>query len=220
MDPIGFASGINLYLYVQNGSIIGADNYGLNTIFLGGAGYESETAQYAKEIVDKMKQTGIPLPEYVPVGTDLGQLGNIMFSILNMNEMNLYSISTWIVTDEPCSKSNGGGGSRNFVGYSYGSIVAAQAALRLAADGITTDNLILLGSPISSDSKLFDDLVSNGLIKNIVRIDIANDPLSNGIHPTRGKLKNHFLYINNDNGKQDRLVHAIDVIIILNNMRD
>lgn len=43
----------------------------------------------------------------------------------------------------------------NLASYSYGSVLQAQVALKLANDGTTIDNLILIGSPIADDSKLF-----------------------------------------------------------------
>src|SRR5690606_14772314 len=38
----------------------------------------------------------------------------------------------------------------NLAGYSYGSVLQAQIALKLAKSGQVIDNLILIGSPISS----------------------------------------------------------------------
>ncbi|MEM6817002.1 MAG: hypothetical protein AAF600_21860, partial [Bacteroidota bacterium] len=67
----------------------------------------------------------------------------------------------------------------NLAGYSYGSVLQAHTALRLANDGQYIDNLILVGSPISSESRLFRQLKRNKNIGNVLRIDIENDKLSN-----------------------------------------
>jgi RHS repeat-associated protein len=67
----------------------------------------------------------------------------------------------------------------NLGGYSYGSVVQAQAALKLANEGTFVDNLILIGSPISSDSDLYKQLSGNKNIGNIIRYDISGDKLSN-----------------------------------------
>ena len=67
----------------------------------------------------------------------------------------------------------------NLGGYSYGSVVLAQAALNLANSGTFVDNLILIGSPISSDSDLYKELSGNKNIGNIIRFDIKGDNLSN-----------------------------------------
>ena len=67
----------------------------------------------------------------------------------------------------------------NLAGYSYGSVLQAQVALKLANSGQVIDNLILIGSPISDDSDLFKQLKGNKNIKNIIRYDIKGDHLSN-----------------------------------------
>lgn len=66
----------------------------------------------------------------------------------------------------------------NLAGYSYGSVLQAHAALKLANGGTYIDNLILVGSPISSKSKLFNQLQKNENIGKVIRIDIENDLLS------------------------------------------
>jgi pimeloyl-ACP methyl ester carboxylesterase len=67
----------------------------------------------------------------------------------------------------------------NLAGYSYGSVVQAQVALKMAKEGRVIDNLILIGSPISDDSELFQELIANKNIRNVIRYDIPNDKLSN-----------------------------------------
>ncbi|RZJ72540.1 DUF6443 domain-containing protein [Flavobacterium sp.] len=67
----------------------------------------------------------------------------------------------------------------NMVGYSFGSVMSAQVALRLASKGQVIDNLILIGSPISDSSNLYKQLKAHKNIKNIIRYDIPGDKLSN-----------------------------------------
>lgn len=67
----------------------------------------------------------------------------------------------------------------NLGGYSYGSVLQAQAALKLANDGTYVDNVILIGSPISSDSDLYKQLSGNENIGQVIRFDIEGDLLSN-----------------------------------------
>ncbi len=67
----------------------------------------------------------------------------------------------------------------NLGGYSYGSVLQAQVALKLADEGTVVDNLVLIGSPISDDSSLYKQLSGNENIKNIIRVDIEGDLLSN-----------------------------------------
>lgn len=72
----------------------------------------------------------------------------------------------------------GEGEQLNLMGYSYGSVVQAHAALALADKGIKVDNLVLVGSPISSDSELYKALLDNPNIGKVIRYDIPDDTLS------------------------------------------
>ena len=67
----------------------------------------------------------------------------------------------------------------NLTGYSYGSVAQAHIALALADKGYVIDNLILVGSPISTDSNLYKELLANKNIKKVIREDIKGDKLSN-----------------------------------------
>lgn len=80
----------------------------------------------------------------------------------------------------------------NIAGYSYGSVLQAHAALGLADGGQKIDNLILIGSPISSDSDLFKELSNNENIGNVIRVDIDGDFFSDpeGMDFLRGVFQN------------------------------
>lgn len=67
----------------------------------------------------------------------------------------------------------------NMIGYSFGSVMSAQVALRLAEKGQVVDNLVLIGSPISDKSDLYKQLKEHKNIKNVIRYDIPGDYLSN-----------------------------------------
>lgn len=67
----------------------------------------------------------------------------------------------------------------NMAGYSYGSVLQAQAALRLADSGQIIDNVVLIGSPISDKSDLMKQLKGNKNIRNVIRYDFSGDLLSN-----------------------------------------
>ena len=64
----------------------------------------------------------------------------------------------------------------NLAGYSYGSVLQAHVALKLSEKGIIVDNLVLIGSPIPTDSELYNKLEK---ITNVSRVDIPGDKLSN-----------------------------------------
>jgi RHS repeat-associated protein len=85
----------------------------------------------------------------------------------------------------------------NLAGYSAGSVIMAQAALQLAEGGQKIDNLILIGSPVLKDSKLYKEILANKNIKNVIRIDIDNDGVKNvnkqGLFKNVSLLKTLFL---------------------------
>lgn len=96
----------------------------------------------------------------------------------------------------------------NLVGYSYGSLLAAQTARYYAKHGHIVDHLVLIASPIDAD--FLKELQSLGGIKKIVVIDLSRfgDPIHAGMtqvelikaaatlgeQMTRYKGEGHFYY--------------------------
>ncbi len=69
----------------------------------------------------------------------------------------------------------------NLVGYSYGSLLAAQTAWYYAQMGHVIDHLVLIGSPISNT--FLSELRTHGNIRKLVVIDLAehHDPIYAGM---------------------------------------
>ena len=74
----------------------------------------------------------------------------------------------------------------NLIGYSWGSLVAAQTATYYAGKGVYIDNLVLVGSPISN--KFLMELKENPNIGKVVikYLDFNGDPIYAGM--TTGEL--------------------------------
>lgn len=217
---IGSPVECNLYSYAKNSPLNFVDPSGLNSIFLGGAGTEYETGLYSNSIVNKMQSVGIAEPRFIQNSTFLSKAGNLAAS-LAMRESPLHQNSSIFNSflNPIINASNSNGGQRNIIGYSYGSVTGAQAALRMANSGTQIDNLVLIGSPISSSSELYKSLLGNSNIGNVSRIDIPNDPFSNGININSlfdgglfnvpANVKRHFYYDNNSSGQQDALIRGM-----------
>lgn len=69
----------------------------------------------------------------------------------------------------------------NLIGYSYGSIVVSQLAAKYAGKGTVIDDLVLIGSPISSE--FLQKLKELAQIKRVVVIDLNEfgDPIFAGM---------------------------------------
>jgi len=67
----------------------------------------------------------------------------------------------------------------NMMGYSYGSVLVAHSALIMCDNGMTVDNLILVGAPIPTNSQLYVALTTSARIRRVIRHDIPGDDLSN-----------------------------------------
>ena len=71
----------------------------------------------------------------------------------------------------------------NLMGYSYGSVLAAQQALTDAGNGVKVDNLVLIGPPINQD--LMDAVQSSPNIANVIVKNISGDPVFAGMSDAR-----------------------------------
>lgn len=72
-------------------------------------------------------------------------------------------------------------GQFNLIGYSYGSLLAAQTANFYANHGQIVDHLVLVASPI--DSGFLNALIMNRNVKSVIRINLtdADDPIFAGM---------------------------------------
>lgn len=228
---VGGGEAVNGYHYVSGNVLQARDPMGLNTLFLGGAGYESETAEYASSIIARMRNAGVRRAEYVPI-SEGGQAFNIRRTLLlsatvpralrlaaardaaflrNTGQRGVQTprMETASLLDriETASTSDQG---RHLVGYSYGSVMAAAAALEMAERGEVVDNLILVATPMASDSVLYQQLLRQDNIRHITRIDIVGDPFSAGVDVSRaGDMDRHFFFISNERGQQDWLARTV-----------
>jgi len=198
---------ISPYAYVLNSPIIATDPDGRRVFFVGGAGNDpiSQGWNYIHRWRSAFANAGIS--DFVRVNSSHGQGGDIAFTTDYRSSGTNYEsnfrkdpgggmdrvytgrelpINNRMVNntaqkylDNLAANPLAEGEQLNLAGYSYGSVLQAQVALKLANEGTTIDNLVLIGSPVSDNSKLFQQLSVNENIKNIIRIDIEGDALSN-----------------------------------------
>lgn len=94
-------------------------------------------------------------------------------SISGFSATGPFKISTdWSLQAIGISRQLPQNGQFNLIGYSWGSLVAAQTALSYAEKGEVIDNLVLIGSPISQE--FLSELKGIKGVKRVLIIDLIN----------------------------------------------
>jgi RHS repeat-associated protein len=214
-DPLGW----NRYLYCKGNPIIYKDPTGHKTVWLAGAGNEKNSADYSVPIVQKMSEQGIKRPMYLDLKNEEGLYNQGVRAVKSA-----LGITDKSVIDKISKTYDRSDGQYNLVGYSKGAVEAGKAALDMANKGKVIDNLVLIGSPIKTNSDLYKSLTSNKNIKKITKIDISGDFLTNkegrfdmgslmewskkAIKEKEAEIS-HFYYTTNKDGRQDKLVTTL-----------
>lgn len=179
----------------------------VGNLFFGGAGmdggYISDMVRAFAEkhvqliSVDPKKWSGGTLAD-AAIGVDVFRAGKSLIQV-------------------PLDKFPQSGTQFNLIGYSYGSLAAAQVAINYGAGGTVVNHLVPIGSPISG--YFLQQVKTTPAIKNVIVVDLKaqGDPLYAGMSreklllstPSLGKqmveASGHFYYApNTDEGKRRR----------------
>lgn len=187
------------YAYVLNRPTVAVDPDGKRVYFVGGANNDQDGWNYVQRWANSFRNHGIN--DFRRVNMSNGKMGDVNFTAQYRNSaytnkdvfmngevidsrrepvQNKTINKTVAAYQEDLKKSPLKEGEQfNLAGYSYGSVLQAQVALKLANSGQVIDNLILIGSPIGDNSDLYKELSGNKNIKNILRYDLKGDALSN-----------------------------------------
>ena len=154
------------------------------TYFFGGAGTNQD---YISDMLSALKEAGIL---NVKAGHILNSIGGSVDMIENFpyDDMMLDALAVTSVNQTGYylvigrDEFNLSGSQLNFIGYSYGAIVASIKALSYAnVYKGTVDHLVLIGAPINSD--LLEAVKTNKYIKNVIVLNLKkhDDPIYAGM---------------------------------------
>jgi pimeloyl-ACP methyl ester carboxylesterase len=147
------------------------------TLYWGGAGLDGS---YIKPQLKAFEDAGI---SNISVGltnsasVTLGPAGTLIDAIRSGLVIRFEDDAEWTISKGMDTSS----GQFNLIGYSYGSLLAAQTANFYAKNQHIVDHLVLIGSPI--DAKFLATLKTRRNIRKIVVIDLKSfgDPLYAGM---------------------------------------
>jgi pimeloyl-ACP methyl ester carboxylesterase len=143
------------------------------TLYWGGAGLNGP---YINDQLQALQKVGIQ-HVYRGVNTTGNEKTDALWTATTLRYQDT---DEWTITSGLDNPS----GQFNLIGYSYGSLLAAQTANFYANQGHVVDHLVLIGCPI--DSGFLNSLITNKNIKSVIRINLtdADDPLFAGMSQT------------------------------------
>jgi|SRR5690554_1310210 len=186
-DDVGDSSGGNEELNAEVTTDDRTQNYGplkgecctqpgeqiSGTYFFPGAGMDGA---YIRPMVKAMREAGINSAMYVDRDKWSGgtAMDAAVGSVLGRDYDPRFPMLLRVATNQTASQFN-------LIGYSYGSVVAAQLAAKYARQGTVVDHLVLIGSPISQAFlEMLRDITD---IRKVVVIDLDEhgDPIYAGM---------------------------------------
>ncbi|GCB03880.1 thioesterase domain-containing protein [Ralstonia sp. SET104] len=148
------------------------------TLYWGGAGLDGG---YLRPQVEAFRQAGLKhcFVGLTNTGTAdyPGLTGTFIDAIRSGLVVRFQDDGEWTISSGMSAEA----GQFNLIGYSYGSLLAAQTAWSYARNGHAIDHLVLIGSPIDGD--FLANLKRHRLIRKVVVIDLQQygDPIYAGM---------------------------------------
>lgn len=147
------------------------------TIYWGGAGLDGP---YVEGTLQALRDAGVAQVSAGQVDTarrNFASAGMFIDALRAGTTLRQEDPGDWVLAPPPRATS----GPLNLIGYSYGSLIAAQTAAFHARLGFTVDHLVLIGSPIAPE--FLARLRAHPRIGRVTVIDLAehDDPIRAGM---------------------------------------
>jgi hypothetical protein len=147
------------------------------TIYWGGAGLDGP---YVEGKLQALRDAGVENVSAGQVDTarrNFPQVGMFLDALRAGTSLREEDPGDWVLAPPPQAAR----GAFNLIGYSYGSLIAAQTAAYHARHGFTVDHVVLIGSPIGPG--LLATLRAHPRVGQVLVIDLAEhgDPLRAGM---------------------------------------
>jgi hypothetical protein len=147
------------------------------TVYWGGAGLDGA---YVEGTLQALRDAGVENVSTGQVDTarrNFPQIGMFLDALRAGTSLREEDTGDWVLAPPPQATS----GAFNLIGYSYGSLIAAQTAAYHARHGFTVDCVVLIGSPIGPG--LLATLRAHPRIGRVLVIDLAEhgDPIRAGM---------------------------------------
>ncbi len=147
------------------------------TIYWGGAGLDGP---YVEGKLQALRDAGVANVSAGQVDTarrNFPQIGMFLDALRAGTSLREEDPGDWVLAPPPQASS----GPFNLIGYSYGSLIAAQTAAYHARHGFKVDRLVLIGSPIGPG--LLASLRAHPRVGEVLVIDLAEhgDPIRAGM---------------------------------------
>ena len=182
-DPLGYPDGPDAYLYAGGDPVNHTDSLGLYTEYWGGAGLDGP---YIADQIAALSGAGITNVRRGYGSGGSGLLGTILDAnaVINLRTNPAqygYLTPRAPYAPAPRQRKRNCEEQTNYIGYSYGSLLAAHTALHYADRGNVIDNLVLIGSPI--DTTFLQQLQNHRSINFVTVINLTDkgDPIFAGM---------------------------------------
>jgi pimeloyl-ACP methyl ester carboxylesterase len=147
------------------------------TVFWGGSGLDGDYVERLRQALVAAGIRHVSTGQVDSASWNFGSAGMFVDALRAGTSLRSEDDGDWRMAEPPSAPQ----GQFNLIGYSYGSLLAAQTANHYAKRGFVVDHLVLVGSPI--DAGFLATLRARPQIRRVIVVDLTDkgDPIYAGI---------------------------------------